>query len=152
MRPQFLNVENSHTVGRKYLLRCKRSKIREVLMVDLVELIAEHRLQQVRKFDRADAPRLQDDGQAFDKGIEVRNLGKNVIANNQVGLDTLLDQFSRYLDSKKTYHCRNPALSSGRGHVRRGVDAEDRNALAHKELQEVSIVAADFNHPARRPE
>src|SRR5208282_4568741 len=86
MRPKLLDVEYAHAVRREYLLGGECRKVRKVLVVDLVELVAGHRFEKMRQFDRADPARLQDDANTFDEGVEVRDLGEDVVAKNKVGL------------------------------------------------------------------
>ena len=89
---------------------------------------------------------------AFDEGVEVRNLGEDIVAENKVGLDALFGQFARRLDAKELHQRRDSALFGGPGNVRRRVDAEDGNAPLDKELQQISVIAAELDDPARRPE
>ena len=54
------------------------------------------------------------------------------------------------LNTKELHQSRHPALFSRLGNVCRRIDAEDRNALLDKELQQISVIATEFNDPARR--
>src|ERR1700757_5165117 len=123
-----------------------------MLVIDLVELVAGHRLEKVRKFDRADTIRLQDQADTFNEGIQIRNLSEDIIAKNKIGLNGLFGQLSRGLDAKELHQRRNSALFRGPRNVRRGVNAEDGNPPLDKELQEITVIAAELDDPARRPE
>ena len=58
MRPQLIDVEYAHTVSRKYPLGGQRRKVRKMLVIDLVELVAFDRLEKMWELDRADPARL----------------------------------------------------------------------------------------------
>src|SRR5271166_979599 len=134
MRPQLLDVEYAHAVRRENLLGGKSRKVRKMLMVDLVELVAGHRFEQMRKFDRADPARLQDDANPFDERVQVRDLGEDVVAENKVGLDGLFGQLVRRPDAEEFYKRRDSEFFGGPGNVRRRVDAEDGDPSLDKEL------------------
>ena len=123
-----------------------------MLVVDLVELVAGDRFEQVREFDRAHPVRLQDDTNTLDEGVEVRDLGKDIVAKNKVSLDAPFNQFARCLDAKELHQRRDAPLFGGTGNVRRRVDAEDRDPPLDKVLQQISVIAAELNDPARGPQ
>ena len=123
-----------------------------MLVIDLVELVASDCFQQMREFDRTDPARFQDNPYAFDKGIEVRHLGEDIVAENEVTLNARFGQLARRLDAEEFHQCRDAPLFGGPSNIRRGVDAEDRNTLLDKELQQISVIAAEFDNPARWPE
>src|SRR5216683_2299858 len=115
-----------------------------MLMVDLIELIADHRFEQVRKFDGADPLRLQDKANTFHEGVEVCDLGKDIVTDNEVGLVTLFGQLARRSEAKERHQCRNATRLRGPGNVRCWIDAKDGNTLLDKELYQIPVVAAEF--------
>src|SRR5271156_1925864 len=119
-----------------------------MLVIDLVELVAGDRFEKVREFYRADPVRLQDDANALDKGVEVRHLGENIVAENKVGLHPRCGQLARRLDAKELHQCRDPALFGGPGNIRRRVDAEDGNSPLDKELQQITVIATELDDAA----
>ena len=84
-------------------------------MIGLVELVADHGFEQVWEFYRANPVRLQDDANALDEGIEVHNLGENIVANDKVGLDVCFGQLARRLGVDEAYpRCRSSFAASAK--------------------------------------
>ena len=52
---QLIDVEELETVRREHLARGQEREVREVLVIDRVELVALHEAQEVRDLDRRDA-------------------------------------------------------------------------------------------------
>jgi hypothetical protein len=52
--------------------------------------------------------------------------------------------------SRELHQSRNSTFLSGPSDIRRRIDAEDSNAFLDKELQQISIIATEFNNPTRR--
>ena len=61
-------------------------------MVDGVELVLLDQADQMREFERDDTLRLQEDLHAGDEVVEIRNLRQHVVADDQIGLDPLLQR------------------------------------------------------------
>ena len=85
MSRQLVHVENRQTVGREYPGCGREREVREMFVINLVELVALHRLQQVRKFDVTTPLGLSNSLDAFDKVVHVRHLGQDVVADDQIG-------------------------------------------------------------------
>ena len=82
VRRELFDVDHLQTVPARELIDCYERKVREVLVVDGVELILHHQAGQMREFQRHDTFGLQEPGYAGDEVIEIRNLGQNVVAND----------------------------------------------------------------------
>src|SRR5579864_9135241 len=80
MRREFLYIEQRQPVGQKYFLGGNEGKIREMLMINGVELVALHQAHQVRKFHRDDACGFKQNLHARDEIVEVGDLSKRVVA------------------------------------------------------------------------
>jgi hypothetical protein len=79
-------------------------------------------------------------------------LGEDVIADDQVGQGARFSQLAGRLDIEEFHECRDTALFSGLSNVRRWIDTEDRDAPLDKELQQISVIAAQLGDMACRPE
>ena len=88
----------------------------------------------------------------FDEGIYVWNLGEDIVTENEVCLRPGFSQFARRPNTEELHQRRHTALFGSLGDVRGRIDAEDGNALVDKELQQISVIATEFNHLTRRAE
>ena len=74
-------------------------------MINRVKLIFQHQLDEMRKLHRDDTVSTQKDFHAFDKVVDVRNMGQNVVAQQKIGLDSFSNQlFGRLLTSLPAKH------------------------------------------------
>ena len=85
MAPQFLDVEDSQAVRGEDALRRAQREIREMLVVDRVELVLGDEPHEMRKLDRRDAPRREQGGDAGDEGIDVGHLRQHIVGDDEVG-------------------------------------------------------------------
>src|SRR5258706_671215 len=101
--------------------RCKR-EVRKMLMVNSIELIPFNQVQQMREFHRYQSVLFQEYLHARNKVIDVRNMGQNIIADQQVSLAIQLDQFLSCLPTKKLYFRPDPFFNGNLSDVRRGLN------------------------------
>src|SRR4051812_44378533 len=101
MRRYFLDVEYGEAVCPEYLLHRRERQVREVLVVDGIELVFGEQPQKMRKFERRDAVRLQHIGKPGDKAVDVGHVRQNVIGGHQVSLLALGRQPSSDFSVKK---------------------------------------------------
>ena len=146
VRFQFLDVEHPQPVRLHDLDGADQGKIREVLVVNGVELIEFNQTKQVREFECEDAVRLQQDLEAFHKVVEVGHLCQDVVADNEVGGAAFGGKFFRHLRTEEAHQRRNPFFDGGLGDIGRRLNPEHGNALAHEVLQQIAVVAGHFGH------
>ena len=94
----FLDVEDAQAVGGEDAARGGEREVREVLVVDGVELVLFDEAREVRELHRDDAVGLQ---QLLDPGhevVEVGHLGQHVVADHEVGADAVADELVRELE------------------------------------------------------
>ena len=151
MRPHFLDVEYAHAVRGKNLLGGPCPEVREVLVVDPVDPVACERPEQVREFRGADAVRLQDDANALDERVEVRSLGEEIVAQNEIALDAGFSQLACRLYAKQLHQCRNSTRFGRPSNVRCGFDSESGNAPLYEGLQQIPVISAELDDTVRRP-
>jgi hypothetical protein len=85
VRRQRLDVPHRQALGREDALHRAQRQVREVLVIDRVELRLLHQAQQVRELDRDRARRRQRLAQATDEVVDVGHVGQHVVAEDQVG-------------------------------------------------------------------
>src|SRR6185436_996636 len=79
MRPQFFDIENRKTGAFEHVLHDQQRQIREVFVINRVELSMANLLHEVRKLERDHTVRLQQDFHACDKGKQIRYMSQNVV-------------------------------------------------------------------------
>ena len=148
MDVQPLHAEDGQTVPLEQRLERSECEIENVLVIDGVELSVLDEIRAVRELQRDTAIWLEQGFEASDEVIRVRRVGEDVVAENQVGLailrgevsgDFLAEEFDERLDS---LFARNFSDVCG------GFDAEARNACLHEVLQQIAVVARDFDDEA----
>src|SRR6516165_9270493 len=123
-----------------------------MLVIDLIELVAIDRPEEVWELDRADPVRLENNGDPFEERVNVWNLGENIVTDNEVCPRPGFGQRTCCLNTKEFHESWHSPLLSGTGYVLGWIDTKDWNALFDKELQQISIIATKFNDPTGWPE
>src|SRR5262245_26720466 len=100
---QFIDIKYAHSVSREYLFGGQRRKVREMLVIDLIELVAIDRPEKMWEFNCANSPRLKDDGDAFDERVEICHLGENIVTENEICLPPGFSQFTSRIDTKEPH-------------------------------------------------
>ena len=83
---QLLDVEQREAVRGEDPLGGDEREVREVLVIDGVELVLVHQPHQVRELDGDHAARLEQGLDARHEVVELGHLGEHVVADDQVGL------------------------------------------------------------------
>src|SRR4051794_19877490 len=78
-------------------------KVREVLVIDRVELIERDQVQQMRKFEGGDSLRLQHLAETTNKVLDVRHVCQHVVCGNQICLATSSGNIARSAGGKEQY-------------------------------------------------
>ena len=86
MGRQFLDVEDFHAVQPCSDLHRKQRKIREVLVVDRVELVLRDQGRNMRKLQRHDALGLEDMLHAAQEIVDIGDLCQHVVGDDEVCL------------------------------------------------------------------
>ena len=118
-------------MGLQDLLRRQQRKVGEMLVINRVKLILLDQAKQMRKLKRKYAIRLESHLQSFHKIVQIRNLGKNIVSQDQIGRTFGLHQILLPAADAKEFHKRaNSLLRRDLGHIRGGFDSENRNTVA----------------------
>src|SRR5580700_6789968 len=115
-----------------------------MLMIDSVELVLLHELQKVRELESENSSRLEEQLHSRNEVAEIGNLGKNIIADQQVRLLSLTREFRSQLFAKELYKCRDLLFLSNLRNISGRLNTQDRNVVLHEILQEIAIIAGKF--------
>ena len=152
MGRDLLDVEEAHTVVREDGRHREEREVREVLVVDGVELVVPHQLEEVRELHGDDAVGGEQRGHAADEVVEVGHVREHVVAQQQVGSRALVAEPRRQLGAEELDQRRDPAFLRRRRDVGRRLDAEDGQLALDEVLEEVAVVAGDLDDLVRRSE
>ena len=116
-----------------------------MFVIDGVELRLLDQPQQMRKFERDRAAGLQRHFQATGEIVDRRHVGIDIVADDQIGLSAVGGQApSQVLTEEFAQHRNAEPLGRGRRACRR-FDAEAGNAGGDKILQQIAVIAGDFD-------
>ena len=110
-------------------------------MVDRVELHLPDEVEQVRELHGQHAVRLEQQAQASDEVVDVGNVGKDVIRDQQVRGPALRGEPSCGSHPEKSALGRHAPGHGGGGDVARRLDAQRGNAAGKKILEQIAVVA-----------
>src|SRR5262249_16963020 len=147
-----LDVEQHQAVVSEDPLHRREREIRKVLVIDGVELILVHQLEQMRKLHRDDAARSQQTAHPGDEIVDVGNVREDVVAEQKVRLAVVRGDRDRTLDAEEPNDGRYAFGDGDLRHVRRRLNAEARYRRLDEVLEQVAIVARDLHHLRLRAE
>src|SRR5260221_9122542 len=101
------------------------------------------------EFHRDHAARFEQDLHPCDEVVQVRHMGKHVIAQQKVRLTSFGGKFLCRIHSEKLHQRIDTFLARSLGYVGGRLHAQDRNLLLHEILQKVAVVAGYFDYEAR---
>src|SRR3954471_12194963 len=104
----------------------------------------------MRELDGHHASGAKEDLQAADEVVEIGDLSEHVVAQDQVGSVAERYELTRGFPAEELYEGRNSPLFGGFCNVRCWLDAERGDAALHEELEEIAVIARDFNDLAAR--
>src|SRR5690348_9492393 len=85
MRRQFLDVHHGETVSGKYSADDSEGEVRQVFVVDRVELVMLDESEQVGKLYGHQPVSLKHLLEAAHKSVEVRHMGEDVVGDQEIG-------------------------------------------------------------------
>ncbi len=121
-----------------------------MLVVDGIELIFGDQPFKMRHLDGDDAFGRQEMRHADNEVVEFRYLRQHIIGDDQIGVPAVDHHLSRSFGTEEGDHRRNACLSRGFRHIGSGFDAENRYAEFNEMLQQIAVVAAQFDDEAFR--
>jgi hypothetical protein len=121
-----------------------------VFVVNRVKLIAFHQPQQMGKLNGNCSRGLQQEFQAANEVDQVRHMSEDIVRDDQVGLLAFRLQFRGGVLPKKLRDCRNSFPHSRLCDILRRLHTQDRNIFFLEVLQQITVVAGDFDDQAPR--
>ena len=128
VRRDLLDVEHLETVPGEDGGDGMEREVREVLVIDGVELVLVDEPQHVGELERDHPVWSQDQGHAGDEVVDIRNLSQHVVAEQEVGPPSLGRQLGGQLDPEEADQGRNAYFFGGGGDVGSRFDPEDGDA------------------------
>src|SRR6516164_4461329 len=134
----------------KQMIQGGYGEVAEMFVVNGIEFAMVDEILHVGHLDNRDAVVLQQETNALNETVQIGNVGEDVVADDHVGsLATCRPLPSETLAKKRTERrhtdlLRRPGRALGR------VNAENRDAMFNKVLQQVTVVAGQFNDQAVR--
>src|SRR3954470_12901616 len=130
---------------RKNLFHRYERKIRKMLVINRIELALGAQTHQMRKFHGDNALLGQQYLQSFDEIVQVGNMGEDVVANQEIGTQTLSAQCPRSRLAEKVDTGRNSSVTSYHGDVSRRFYPQDGHLAINEVLQQIAIITCDFD-------
>ena len=150
MGRQLLHVEQPQAMSGEDLLDHEQREIGEMLVVDRVELGILDQPRQMRELHRQDTVLRQQMREAGDEIVEIGNMGQHIVAEQKVRPGSLVPQRFCEVETEKCGQGRHPVRLGCFRDVGGRLDAEDGDAGLDEMLQQVTVVAGDFDDRARR--
>ena len=147
MGRELLDVEEREAVVREDGRHGEEREVREVLVVDRVELVVLHQLQQVRELHRDDAVgREQRSPCRATKSLRSGTCASTLLPSSRSARRALVAEPRRQSRCRRTRPSVGmPALLRRRRDVRRRLDAEHGHRALDEVLEEVAVVAGDLD-------
>src|SRR5215471_18453478 len=128
-------------------LQRRQTEIKNVLMVDRVEFTLLHEVRGVRKLQNDPPTRLNQGSETRNEIIRVRGVGKDIVAQNQIGL-VAGGQFLSQSLSEKFDQGFDTLFLGDLGDIPRRFDPQTAYGGGFEVLQEIAIVAGHLNYKA----
>src|SRR6266704_4491641 len=96
-----------------------------MLVINGIELILFHEAHQMRKFHGDNALRLEEDLHAANKIIDVRDVSKHVVTEQQIGMLAGSNEFASCAAAKKLNQRGDALLNRNGSHICSRLNAED---------------------------
>src|SRR4029434_9892129 len=127
-------------------------KIRKVLVIDRIELVLAHEIEQMRELHRDHSLRLEQELQAPNEIVELRHMSQHVVPDQEVGALALRLELGGEGSPKELHDGGYALLLRGARAVLGRFDPQHGNVLPLEILEQVTIVAGDLKSQALAPE
>src|SRR6266849_2768602 len=117
-----------------------------MFVVDGVELVFLHQSHQMGKLHSDDAARIQQNLHSCDKVIDVRNMSKHVVAEQEVGLLAFGRQFASGITVKEFYKSGHALFNRPFNNICSMLNAQERNLYLNQILKQIAIVDSNFDN------
>ena len=127
----------------------RHGEVREVLVVDRVELEPVDEVAEVRHLDADATVCSGEDSQRADESVRIGNVREDVVRDDEVGLSAPGHDPSCEVHVEELRNRLDAARASDLGDVRCRFDPERRHAGAHEVPEQIAVVARGFDDEAR---
>jgi len=125
-------------------------EVREVFVIDRVELVLAHQPQQVGEFEGNHAVRFEQRAHATDKIVEIGHLGEHIVAGDEVGAPLFGDNPLCLGAAEKSDPSPDSLLNRHRGDVRGRFNAQNGNPAGDEVAEQIAIVTGQLDDRASR--
>src|SRR5262249_38969097 len=146
------DVDQFETVAAREEVDRDEREVREVLVIDGVELVLGDQTLKVRELERDDALGCQQPLHAGNEIIEVRHLSENVVAYDQVCVLALGDEAVGKRGAEELDEGWHMSAARGLGNVGGRLDAQHGHVERQKVLKQIAVVAGKLDDEAARTE
>ena len=150
-RQQFDMVEIQPMPPEQMIERGGR-EIAQMLVIDGVEFAMVDQRFQIGRFDHRHAIILQQRGDPGDEAVGIGYVGQHVVAMDDIGLDAPGGQLFRIFAGEEGVFGGNADGDRRLGRAFRRIDAEHGDAVFDIVLQQIAIIAGQFDHQRLRPQ
>ena len=147
---QAIDVDDGQAMGGEDPAQGEHREVREVLVVDRVELVVGQEPEQVRHLDREEAVVGEQDREATDEVVDVGHLGQDVIADEQVGAASGGRELPREGSPEEPCDRRDALALGNPGDVQRRLDPKCWDSARNEVAEEIAIVASHLDDKALR--
>jgi hypothetical protein len=116
-----------------------------VFVIDRVELAMVDEVLHVRELQHRDAVVFEEPPDAGHEVVLVGDVREHVVADDDVGLDAVGDEFVGVFEAEEALLRGYANLARRSRGTRRRIDTEDRNTLFHEVAEQVPVVAGDLD-------
>ena len=152
MHPDALHVVQLETGRFEQADQRPHGEVRQVLVVDGVELEELQEIQEVGHLDEGRAARREDGADAGGESAQVRHVSEHVSREQQVRFAMLSPERLRERLGEELRDRRDALPPRLRGDVARGLDTQHPDGDARELLQDGAVVAGDLHDQAVAPE
>ena len=124
MSRKLFDVEQSQSVVLEDALHYEECEVTEMFVVDRVELVLPHQLQQMGKLHCDHATGFEQDLHPGDEVINIRDMRQDIVADEEIGLTESLPDRPRARNPEEFYSGPYASLLSDLRHIRRRFNAQ----------------------------
>jgi len=148
MGRELLDVDHRQVVSGQRVLGREQREVREMLVVDRVELDLRHEVEQVGEFDAQGACRLEGHREPGHEVVEVGHVGQNVVGDDEIRTPAAPHQIRGGFSTEEAGLRGHSARHGGGGDVGGRLDAQHRDAGGDEVLQQIAVVARHLQDQA----
>src|SRR5437016_6204327 len=143
-------MKNRKAMALEQRLQRRQTEVKNVLMINGIELAVFDEIRRVGKFQDDTAMRLEQSAKSANEIIGIRRVGKDIVAEDQIRLPVRCNQSLRDRFSKKFHEGLDAFRFRNFRDIFRRFNAKASDTGGFEILQEISVVTGDFDHKTLR--